>query len=140
MRLKIPNPGRPFIIRTDASNRAVGGVLEQMDDDQPLPPPGSEEKIKTHSVAFFSRKLTAGQIRTWPVREKGAYAVVSILKKYASLIGLQPVLILTDHKSLENWATEVLDGPGGPPEGGPGGTSFSPISKLTCGTSKGRRT
>ena len=40
--------------------------------------------------------------------------MVSIIKKYASLIGLQPVLIITDHKSLENWATEVLDAPGGP--------------------------
>ena len=114
LRLKIPNPGKPFVIRTDASNQAVGGSLEQMDDDQPLPPPGSEEKIRTYPVAFFSRKLTSSQIRTWPVREKEAYAVVSILKKYASLIGLQPVLILTDHKSLENWATEVLDAPGGP--------------------------
>ena len=80
MRLKVPNPAKPFIIRSDASDRAVGGVLEQLDDDQPLPPPGSEEKIQTHPVAFFSRKLTDGQIRSWPVREKEAYAVVSILK------------------------------------------------------------
>lgn len=71
-------------------------------------------KIKTYPVAFFSRKLTDSQIRTWPIREKEAYAIVSILKKYASLIGLNPVLILTDHKSLENWTTEVLEGLGGP--------------------------
>jgi len=114
IRLKIPNPGRPFIIRTDASDKAVGGVLEQMDDNKPLPPVGSEENIKTYPVAFFSRKLTTNQMKTWPVREKEAYAIVSILKKYTSLIGHQPILILTDHKSLENWATEILDTPGGP--------------------------
>ena len=56
IRLKFSNPSRPFIIRTDASEKAVGGVLEQLDDNQELPPPGSEEKIKTHPIAFFSRK------------------------------------------------------------------------------------
>ena len=111
--LKIPNPGKPFIIRTDASDKAVGGVLEQMDEGQNFPPDGVD-KIKSFPIAFFSRKLTENQRRTWPVREKEAYAIVSILKKYASLIGLQPVIILTDHKSLENWTTEVLDAPGGP--------------------------
>ena len=58
--------------------------------------------------------MTPGQIRTWPIREKEAYAIVSILKKYASLFNLQPILILTDHRSLENWTTEVLEQPGGP--------------------------
>ena len=114
VRLSIPNANRPFIIRTDASNRAVGGILEQMDDDQPLPENGMEDQIKTHPIAFFSRKLTTSQIKSWPIREKEAYAIVSILKKYASLINLQPVLILTDHRSLENWTTEALEQPGGP--------------------------
>ncbi len=114
VKLSIPNPNKPFIIRTDASNRAVGGVIEQLDDDQELPPPGSEDKIRTRPIAFFSRKLTSGQIKTWPVREKEAYAIVSILKKHASLFNLQPILVLTDHRSLENWTTEVLDQPGGP--------------------------
>ncbi len=48
------------------------------------------------------------------MREKEAFAVLSILRKHASLFNLQPILVLTDHKSLENWATEVLDQPGGP--------------------------
>ena len=28
-------------------------------------------------------------------------------------MGLQPVVILTDHKALEHWATEVLSSPSG---------------------------
>ena len=65
-------------------------------------------------VAFCSRKLTASQVSGWTPREKETYAVVLALQKWASWIGLQPVLVLTDHKSLESWATEVLDTPSGP--------------------------
>ena len=113
-RLKIPDPSKPFIIRTDACDKAIGGVLEQLAEGQEFPPPGKEDEVKTIPVAFFSRKLSSGQAKTWPVREKEAYAIVAILKKFGSLIGHQPVLILTDHKSLENWTTEILDIPGGP--------------------------
>ena len=62
----------------------------------------------------MSRKLSPGQAQKWIVREKEAYAIVCALKKWASWIGLQPVLILSDHKSLEEWANEHLDKPTGP--------------------------
>jgi hypothetical protein len=69
---------------------------------------------QTVPVAFCSRKLAPGQVRTWSPREKETCAVVLALQKWASYIGLQPVLILTDHKALEAWATETLDTPSGP--------------------------
>ena len=80
VKLSIPDPGRRFIIRTDASHRAVGGVIEQLEEGQELPSPGSEEKIRTRPIAFL-RKLDTGQIKSWPVREKEEYAIFSILKK-----------------------------------------------------------
>ena len=40
--------------------------------------------------------------------------MVLALQKWASWIGLQPALVLTDHKSLESWATETLDTMSGP--------------------------
>ena len=40
--------------------------------------------------------------------------MVSALQKWAGWIGLQPVLILTDHKSLEDWVKEKMDTPSGP--------------------------
>ena len=62
----------------------------------------------TVPVAFLSMKLTDSQDKTWDVRDKEAYAIVSALDKWGGWIGLQPVLVLTDHKALEHWTTEVL--------------------------------
>ena len=62
----------------------------------------------------MSRKLTTSQSRTWDVRDKEAYAVVSALEKWASWIGQHPVLILTDHKTLESWTHEILQDSMGP--------------------------
>ena len=50
----------------------------------------------------------------WTPREKETYAIVSALRKWASWIGLQPVVVKTDHKSLQEWATERIDTPSGP--------------------------
>ena len=36
------------------------------------------------------------------------------LIKWAGWIGLQPVLVLTDHRTVESWAKEVLASPSGP--------------------------
>ncbi len=40
---------------------------------------------------------------------------MSALDKWAGWIGLQPVLVLTDHKTLQSWAKETLSHPGGTP-------------------------
>ena len=52
--LHLVDPDRGFVLRTDASDYAVGAVLEQvLDDGRPVP------------VAFWSRVLAEGQRRTW---------------------------------------------------------------------------
>ena len=114
--LQTVDPDKPFILRVDASGRAVGAALEQFSEEVPGMPKVDDAmgRRKTVPVAFCSRKLTPGQVRSWTPREKETYAVVLALQKWASWIGLQPVLILTDHKSIEQWATEVLDTPSGP--------------------------
>ena len=50
----------------------------------------------------------------WTPREKETYAVVSALRKWAGWIGIQPVLITTDHNSLEDWVHKKMDTPSGP--------------------------
>jgi Reverse transcriptase (RNA-dependent DNA polymerase)/RNase H-like domain found in reverse transcriptase/Integrase zinc binding domain/Integrase core domain len=83
----IPNPERPFLLRTDASQMAVGAVLEQ-DQGRGLRP-----------VAFLSVKLTETQ-RVYPTRDKELLAIVVALDRWKYLLGLSPVTILTDHDSL----------------------------------------
>ncbi len=36
------------------------------------------------------------------------------LKKWAGWVGIQPVVVTTDHKSLEDWVHEKMDKPSGP--------------------------
>jgi hypothetical protein len=107
------NPDRPFVLRVDASRYAVGGTLEQLVDEDRKPTAQDVLDKKTVPVAFMSRKLTHGQ-RNWVPREQETYAIILALQKWESWIGMQPVLVLTDHKSLESWTKEVLDTPSGP--------------------------
>ena len=101
--LFLVDPDKGFVLRTDASDYAVGAVLEQIRDDGSHVP-----------VAFWSRILAEGQRRTWTTREKETYAIVCALRKWSGHIGLQPVVVCTDHQSLQSWhplGTGSKDGP-----------------------------
>ena len=91
----------PYTMRTDASDFAIGAVLEQQRGDRLVP------------VAFYSRKLSGSQLN-WTPREKECYAIVCSLRKWAGWVGFQPITIMTDHRSLEEWSNELLDTPSGP--------------------------
>ena len=97
------DPDKGFVLRTDASDYAVGAVLEKIRDDGSHVP-----------VAFWSRILAEGQRRTWTAREKETYAIVCALRKWSGHIGLQPVVVCTDHQSLQSWHEEHVDTPSGP--------------------------
>ena len=101
--LFLVDPDKGFVLRTDASDYAVGAVLEQVRDDGTHVP-----------VAFWSRILAEGQRRTWTAREKKTYAIVCALRKWSGHIGLQPVVVCTDHQSLQSWHKEHVDTPSGP--------------------------
>ena len=105
--LQIPDVTKPFLIRTDASQYAVGASLEQEDDQGNFRP-----------VAFFSRKLQGkdnlGQ-RAWSTREKETYALIGALHKFRSWIH-STVLVrsLVDHQALISWFREDLGTISGP--------------------------
>jgi hypothetical protein len=107
------NPDRPFILRVDASGYAVGAVLEQLENSDDMPSEADVKTRKTVPIAFMSRKLAEGQ-RKWVPREQETYAIICALEKWESWIGLQPILVLTDHQALEHWTKEVLNPPSGP--------------------------
>ena len=73
----------------------MGAVLEKERNGEWLP------------VSFFSRKLGQSQLN-WTPREKETYAIVASLRKWAGWVGFQPVLVKTDHRSLENWVLENI--------------------------------
>ena len=97
------NPDKGFVLRTDASDYAVGAVLEQIGEDVPHGP-----------VAFWSRVLAEGQRCTWTAREKGTYTIICALRKWPGHIGLQPIVVCTDHQSLQSWHKEHVNTPSGP--------------------------
>ena len=87
--LKTPDFSKPFILQTDASNKGVGAILSQIDDN-------SEE----HPVGFFSRKLLPRE-QQYAIVEKECLAIklgVEAFKVY--LLGCS-FTIWTDHRSLE---------------------------------------
>ena len=96
--LHVPKFDRPFYIRTEASRYAIGAVLEQVD----------EATGDHYPLAFWSRKLAPRQMQ-WSPREQETYAIICALKNYQSWVGTNRVEVLTDHRSLEYWATEHID-------------------------------
>ena len=73
--LFLVDPDKGFVLRTDASDYAVGAVLEQIRDDGSHVP-----------VAFWGRIPAEGQRRTWTAREKETYAIVCALRKWSGHI------------------------------------------------------
>ena len=91
------------MLRTDASEYAVCAILEQVRCDRTY--------IR---VAFWNRVLAEGQRWTWTARGKQTYAIVHRLRKWSGHIKLQPVVVCTDHQSLQRWHKEHVDTPSGP--------------------------
>ena len=99
--LQLADWDKDFVITPHASNWAVGAALQQEGPDRALRP------------LAFSRKLSGSQLN-WSPREKECYAIVVALLKWNGWMGNKRVEVRTDHRSLENWATEDLKTVGGP--------------------------
>ena len=110
--LAMPDPAKPFVLETDASNLAVGGVLLQEGGDGML-----------HPVAYYSKKMLPAE-GNYPIYNKEMLAIMKTLKHWCRyLCGAEhPVKVLTDHKNLvyffkpyqlnqrqARWALELAD-------------------------------
>jgi len=84
-----PDPSQPYVLYTDASDLAVGGILVQEREGQ--------EKV----IAYLSHKLT-GAALSWPAIEKEAYAILYSLKKFHCYLHGAKFEIHTDHKPLKS--------------------------------------
>ncbi|XP_049878826.1 uncharacterized protein LOC126375782 [Pectinophora gossypiella] len=78
---------KPFVIRTDASDYALGAVLTQGDG------------IEEHPIEYSSRLLTSAE-RKYSTTEREALAVVWAVEKYRPYIDGHPIIVRSDHQPL----------------------------------------
>lgn len=83
-----PQYDQPLVVQTDASNRAVGGVLAQYVDGQLKP------------IAFVSRKFLPREIN-YSTIEKETLAIIFIVQTLRSYLIGQHFQLQTDHSPLE---------------------------------------
>ena len=116
MILQFADLSKDWWITVDSSTYALGGTLEQQDDNDNLRP-----------VAFFSRTLQDTRTRTpdgsyhktgqlnWHISNQEMYGIVATLYKFRSWLqtGVK-IKCRTDHKRLESWVKGNFDCKGGP--------------------------
>lgn len=85
-----PDTFRPFHVRMDASDFAVGGYLFQIDDDK-----------REHVIAYGGRKLNSAELM-YPTREKELLAALHAMRLWRVYLIDKPFYINTDHKTLQS--------------------------------------
>ena len=91
-----PDFSKQFILQTDASERGIGAVLSQNDDDQ-----------QEHPVAFFSKKLLPREER-YSTIEKECLAIKLGIQAFKVYLLGRPFQVQTDHRALM-WLNRVKD-------------------------------
>ena len=86
--LRNPDFSRPFILQTDASDRGVGAVLSQKDENG------------EHPLGYFSRKLLPREER-YSTMEKECLAIKFGTQAFRVYLLGRNFTIQTDHRSLE---------------------------------------
>ncbi|KAH6817610.1 hypothetical protein C2S51_001213 [Perilla frutescens var. frutescens] len=87
--LAFPDLTKPFVVETDASEFALGGVLTQ----------------GAHPVAFESRKLKDVE-RHYPVHEKELLAIVHCLRQWRHYLLGFPFVVKTDNTAVSYFLTK----------------------------------
>jgi hypothetical protein len=85
--LQGPNWALPFHIHTDASDKVVGAVLGQNEDNKP------------YAIYFISKNMVGAEIN-YIVTEKELLAVVHALNKFRHYVTGYKVFVHTDHVSI----------------------------------------
>ena len=94
--LQAPDMQKEFVLQTDASDRGVGAVLSQRD-----------EQDAEHPVAYYSQKLLPREER-YSTIEKECLAIKLGIHAFRVYLLGKPFTIETDHRALE-WLDRVKD-------------------------------
>lgn len=93
--LQYPRFDEPFILTTDASGYAIGGVLSQGPIGKDLP------------VAYASRTLSGAELK-YSTIEKECLAIVYLVSHFRHYLYGRPFTVITDHKPLV-WLDSIKD-------------------------------
>lgn len=90
-----PNFDRAFVVETDASDTATGGILSQQGEDGHL-----------HPCAYRSSKMSLAK-QNYDIYDKELLAIVLALRDWRVYLEGSPhqVRIILDHKNLEHFLT-----------------------------------
>jgi hypothetical protein len=91
--LRVPDPKLPFIVTTDASDVAIGAVLEQ------------EENGAVKPVAYHSKVLSPAE-RKWSTYEKEMFAIAEAIRVWDTLLRCVKFDVYTDHQPLKYFKTQ----------------------------------
>ncbi|VDI37073.1 Hypothetical predicted protein [Mytilus galloprovincialis] len=101
--LAYPDPNKPYVLYTDASDTCIGACFTQAVEGEYFKING----VKTEKpIYFLSHKLSPTQVK-WSTVEKEAYAIHYALQKLDHYLHNAEFVILTDHRPLRY----ILDGP-----------------------------
>ena len=103
--LKYPDPARPYILFTDASNYAWAGVLTQPYNEVNLSNPSTDNKPTKsvhHPIAYVSGLFRGSQLN-WTALTKEAYAIYLSVRKFSFYLSGADVLIRSDHLPLRKF-------------------------------------
>ena len=91
-----PNPKRPYVVTTDASDFATSGVLSQEQDDGSVRP-----------IAYFSRKMNDTE-RRYATHDKELLALILAVEHWRVYLegSEHPISLRSDHRSLQHLSTQ----------------------------------
>ena len=92
--LHLPDYSKTFFVQTDASDKAIAGILSQRTDNG-----------KEYPIAYRSRKLSIRE-QYWPTVEKECLAIVWAISQFEYYIWGRKFVVETDHKPL-SWLNQV---------------------------------
>lgn len=94
--LAFVSPDAPLVLKTDASNTAIGAALEQCENNNWRP------------IGFFSRKLSDPETR-YSTYDRELLAIFSAIKYFKNVLEGRPFVINSDHKPLKFAFSQKLD-------------------------------
>src|SRR5882672_11333862 len=90
------NPDNPIVVETDASDYAIAAIISQISPDDGY----------IHPIAFYSRSMQPAELN-YEIYDKELLAIFKAFQQWHNYLegSAHVVLILSDHKNLEYFAT-----------------------------------